>query len=390
MNFARRAHWDLTPNPLAQLRSRKEAAGAPILDLTPSNPTRVGLPDPDPDLLQALADSRSRIYEPDPLGLRSAREAIARHYAARGSVVDPDLIVLTASSSESYGFLFKLLCDAGDRVLVPTPSYPLFEFLAGLDLVETSPYRLDPARRWGIDGDSVRAARDERTRAVIVVHPNNPTGSFLRRREAEELVGWLKQRDLALVADEVFGDYADSQGDDRVLSFAGETRVPTFVLGGFSKSLGLPQLKLGWIVVAGPETECAEALRRLTLIADTYLSVSTPVQHACAPLLARLPALQNPIRERLRRNREIAARPGLPPVVLPDGGWSAWVELPPTRGDDEWALELLDRYDVFIHPGFFFGFEGDPKAVISLLTPPEVFGEGLRRIGAAIGSPRSA
>ncbi len=382
--FSKRAHWDLTPNPLASLRAAKDAAGVPVLDLTISNPTQAHLPVPDARLLDVLADPRALIYEPAPLGLPAAREAIARYYAGRGVGVDPAHIVLTASTSESYGFLFKLLCGAGDRVLVPTPSYPLFEYLAGLELVAIESYSLHFHLDWGMDIAEIEQLAGPPTRALLVVNPNNPTGSYLDEQERELLVEALAGSDVALISDEVFADYPAGPDPRRVESLVEEDRVPTFVLGGFSKLLGLPQLKLGWIVVNGPRAVRDEALRRLALIADTYLSVNTPVQIAVAALLERLPELRGRIAERVARNRAALAQIAAPPTIrLGAGGWSALLELPHGRNDEEWALYLLERHDVVVHPGYLFGFERDSMAVVSLLTPEDRLSEGMARIGRA-------
>ncbi|HEY7515005.1 MAG TPA: pyridoxal phosphate-dependent aminotransferase, partial [Vicinamibacteria bacterium] len=304
--------------------------------------------------------------------------------ARRGVPTDPDHIVLTASTSEAYSFVFKLLCDPGDDVLVPRPSYPLFDFLATLESVGVSPYALVYDGAWLVDATAVAAAAGPRTRAVVLVNPNNPTGSYLKRAEVEDILALAATRELALVSDEVFADYAFERDPRRVAAVAGGSACLTFSFGGLSKSCGLPQLKLAWIVVSGPAGPRDEALARLELVSDTYLSASTPVQLALPGILRRLPELQAPIRRRLDANLATlrkALGPPSPTTLLPvEGGWSAVLRLPATRTAEEHACRLLEGPGVLVHPGYFFDFEGEAYLVISLLPPEAIFEEGVLRL----------
>ena len=387
--FSRRTPKDLTLNPLSLRFDERRLAGASVLDLTESNPTRAGFLAP-AWVLELLDHPEGARYAPDPRGLRSAREAVSRDYAARGTAVDPDHIVLTASSSESYSFLFKLLAEPGDDVLVPVPSYPLFSYLADLDEVKVKPYPLHFDHEWHLSLDSLRERLDKRSKAVVVVHPNNPTGSFMKRGEATGLAALCAERDLAIIADEVFADFG--LGEERAQrnpSFALDSPALSFSLGGLSKSCALPQMKLGWIAVSGPEALRDEALARLEFIADTYLSVATPIQLALPRILERKAELQAPIRARLARNlaalkTAVAVRPEL--RILPvEGGWSALIQCPATRSDEERALLALES-DVLVHPGHFFDFESGCYLVVSLLCAPDVWDAALPPLlHAAVG-----
>ncbi len=355
-------------------------------DLTLSNPTTVGLPYPR-GLLGPLGDPHGLRYRPQPRGLESARRAVARELARHGATVDPDRIVLTASTSEAYTFLFKLLCAPGDAVLVPTPSYPLLEQLAGVEAVAARPYHLDADTGWRVDLDELSAA-PATVRAVIVVHPNNPTGSFVHPDDADALEALCARRGWALVADEVFLDYPLDGGAGADTTFAGRHRALTFTLGGLSKSVGLPQLKLAWIAASGPRRQVGPALDRLDYIADTFLSVATPVQLALPRLLRRGAAVRQAIRARCRANlrtlrrlvREVPAI-DVPPV---GGGWSAVLRYPAVIGEEELALELLRRDRVAVHPGYFFDFPRDGVVVLSLLPRPASFRAGVARLLARL------
>jgi alanine-synthesizing transaminase len=378
-----RSDFDLTPNALAVALARARAEGRAILDLTESNPTRAGIPYDERAILDALRCPAALTYEPAPFGLPHAREAVARELG-----VDPTRVVLTASTSEAYAFLFKLLCDPGDEVLVPRPSYPLFDHLARLEGVTSSPYRLAYDGAWHVDLDSVRecAARPW-ARAVVVVAPNNPTGSYLSHAELDAiaLLG------LPIVSDEVFARYPLREGAARVttaLEARGASLV--FALGGLSKLAALPQMKLGWIVVGGDDTACVtRALARLEVIADAFLSVGAPVQHALPALLASHGATAGAISARTRSNlaalREEAAGSGVT-VLDVEGGWYATLRLPGTRTEEEWVQALLERDGVYVHPGHFFDFEDEPHLVVSLLTPEEPLREGARRIVERTGT----
>ncbi|HZS04381.1 MAG TPA: pyridoxal phosphate-dependent aminotransferase [Blastocatellia bacterium] len=387
--FSARFKWTLTTNRLALLLAEKKKAGAPILDLTESNPTRAGFEYPVAEILAALADPRAMTYEPTPQGLVSARRAVADYYRARGETVAPEHIHLTASTSEAYGWLFKLLADGGDNVLVPQPSYPLFDFLAALEGVELRPYELAYVHPvgWRIDFDSLCRAVTPRTRAVIVVSPNNPTGSFIKSHELDELTGICAASGLALVVDEVFADYAFGPDVARAAPLTSVSSALTFVMNGFSKTLGLPQMKLGWIITGGPEDLRREALERQELIADTFLSVNTPVQHAVPAWLQLREPIQSQIIARARANLEYLS--GLvedsPCRLLEvEGGWSATLEVPRHFSEEEWALRLLEEDDVLVHPGYFFDFEREAFLVLSLLPRPEIFQEAAGRLLARV------
>jgi alanine-synthesizing transaminase len=378
--FSERTRFDLRPNRLAASLAARRATGAPILDLTQSNPTRAGLPQA-ADLLAPLAGDEARLYEPLPFGLPEARAAVARDFARRGAPIGPERVLLHASTSEAYGFLFKLLCDPGDEVLVPRPGYPLFEFLAGLESVHVRSYPLVHDGEWRLDNATLRAALTPRTRAVVVVSPGNPTGAYLKQDELERLEALCAERRMALVSDEVFADFAFHADARRAGSAAHDSPALAFALGGLSKSCGLPQLKLAWTAVSGPEAPRQEALARLELVADTYLPVGTPVQVAAPALLARREELQAPIRQRVAANlqtlRAAVAR-GTPATLLePEGGWSAVLRLPATSTEEERALRLLEEKGVLVHPGYFFDFPSEAYFVVSLLPPPAEFAEGV-------------
>jgi alanine-synthesizing transaminase len=379
--FSSRLNWGIPANPLSKLLAEKQASGAPVLDLTESNPTRAGLSYPADHILNALADPRSLCYEPAPAGILAARSAVSGYY---GGQVDAARILLTASTSEAYALLFKLLADPGDEILVPRPSYPLFDFLAALESVRVVEYPLVNHAGWSIDFEALASKITPRARAIVVVNPNNPTGSYLKKSELAELTGLCRRHTLAILSDEVFSDFALADDPRRVTSLVDTTDVLTFSMSGLSKLVGLPQLKLGWIVTSGPSEACEQALERLELIADTYLSVGTPVQWAAAPLLALRTSMQAQILERVRANLaylESQIGPDSPWRVLsPEGGWYAVIQAPRIHSEEDWVLTLLAEDDVLIQPGFFFDFESEAFLVASLLTPPRIFQEGIRRI----------
>ena len=380
--FSSRFHWDFRPNRIARAVEERRRAGARILDLTESNPTRTGIEYP-ADILRAFEDPRLLVYDPAPAGSLEAREAVARYYAARGQRVGPERILLTASTSEAYAYLFKLLTDPGDCVLVPRPSYPLFEFLANMESIEVRQYPLVYHGGWSIDLEALAAAVLERTRAVVVVNPNNPTGSYVKRAELAAIARLCAERGIAILSDEVFSDYAMAPDPERAPSLAGVEECLTFCMSGLSKIAGLPQMKLGWIVAGGPAGPRAAALERLEWIADTYLSVGTPVQCAAARLLAAGEQAQRRIRERAAANLALArgALAGSAANILEvEGGWYITVQAPRVRSEEEWVLELLARDNVLVQPGFFYDFESEAYLVLSLLTAPEVFQEGVARL----------
>ena len=367
--FSRRSNWNAPTNRLTLARQRR---GADALDLTESNPTRAAIEYPLDALSEIFARASRTPYTPDPLGLLSAREALATHLGC-----DADDLIITASTSEAYAFLFKLLCDPGDEIVTAIPSYPLLEHLGALELTSLRPFALELHRRWEIDLSRVRDAITARTRAIVVINPNNPTGSFVASDEQEALAGL----GLPIISDEVFLDYPlEANGSSFV-----RREVPTFILGGLSKSAGLPHFKLGWIRVSGPKRK--EAIGALELIADNFLSVATPVQVALPDLLRIAPGIRSAIAFRIRRNLDHLRSISPPSLrVLPvEGGWSAVVRVPSTGSDEELALRLIEEQGVIVHPGYFFDFPGDGYLVVSLLTQPETFSEGARRIMNMIG-----
>jgi alanine-synthesizing transaminase len=382
--FSSRLHWDLRPNRLAQALDAKHRAGAKILDLTESNPTRAGLAYPSKEILGAFADARSLVYEPKPAGLLAAREAVAGYYAAHGQAVDPSRILLTTSTSESYAWLFKLVTDPGDEILVPRPSYPLFEFLAQMESIHVKHYPLIYHDGWSIDAEALADAIGGRTRAVVLVNPNNPTGSFVKRCELDVLVPLCAEQGIALISDEVFADYAFGPDAERVPSLAHVDETLTFCLSGLSKIAGLPQMKLGWIVIGGSAILRTQATERLELIADTYLSVGTPVQHALPTLLVAGENVRRQIAARVSENlRHLHAAIGdhSPAQILKvEGGWYATLRVPRTKNEEEWCLDLLENHDVLVQPGFFYDYESEAYLVLSLLTEVVTFREGVERI----------
>jgi alanine-synthesizing transaminase len=374
--FSRRSGVELTPNALYEAVARLRASGAPLLDLCVSNPTTAGIPYA-PEAAAALA-AGALGYEPAALGLLPAREAVAALWQERGIDVHAERVVLTASTSEAYAFALKLLCDPGDEVLVPAPSYPLFEHLARVESVTLVPYRLGFDGAWFIDVNAVRAQVTPRTRAVVVVSPNNPTGSFLKK---DELQG-LSTLGLPLISDEVFGEYAFTSDERRATSVL-EGSAPLLVaLDGLSKAAALPQLKLAWMTLGGEPERVREATARLELISDTFLSASTPVQRALSSLLATRATAAGAIRSRTRANLALLRESlrGSPVTLLPvEGGWYAVLRLPATQTDEEWALALVEQ-GVLVQPGYFFDFDGGPYAVVSLLTPDTTLSAGVRTI----------
>jgi len=384
--FSSRFHWDLRPNRISQAIEAKRRSGTHLLDLTQSNPTRAGLEYPR-EILRAFEDERILVYDPAPAGARQAREAVAAYYASRSCTVQAEHILLTASTSEAYAYLFKLLCNPGDHVLVPRPSYPLFEFLANLESVEVSQYPLTYYGGWGIDVGAVAAAVTGRTRALVLVNPNNPTGSYLKRDELSQLEELCAARGLALISDEVFADFSLRVDPARVRTLVGVEGCLAFSMSGLSKIAGLPQMKLGWIVVSGPTGLRQPAKEKLEWIADTYLSVSTPVQCAAARLFLAGEAVQRQIRERCEQNlafaREMLAGSAMNLLDV-EGGWYITLQAPRIRSQEEWVLELIERDGVLVQPGFFYDFASEAFLIVSLLTEGAVFREGLKRLVSSL------
>ena len=365
--------------------ARRRASGRTLADLTESNPTRAGIAYP-PDLLAPLSDAAGLAYDPQPFGLASAREAVVADYARRGVPTSVDRVCLTASTSEAYAWLFKLLCDPGDRVLVPRPSYPLFEHLTALECVEASPYELDLHGHWRIDVDALARQIDDRTRAVLVVSPNNPTGSVVDRAELDALAGVCAAHDLVLIGDEVFADYR-LDGEAPAPSVLQQDQAVAVSLGGLSKSVGLPQVKVAWMAVGGPAVPTARVLAGLEVIADTFLSVSTPAQVALPALLLEGATVREAIRARIARNlRALAAAAAAAPAVtlLPlAGGWCAVLQVPSVQSEEALVLDLVERHGVLVHPGYFFDFPREAFMVVSLLVDPVVFDAGISRLLAS-------
>ena len=374
----------LRSNRVARALARLRATGQPLDDLTISNPTRVGLSYP-PDLLDALAQPAALAYAPAPLGVPTAREAVAAHLSGRGVPVAPDRIVLTASTSEAYSLLFKLLCDPADLVLVPQPSYPLLEHLARLDGVVASPYALEYHGRWELSLDSIHRVVEPRVRAVVLVNPNNPTGSFARADELDAVRRTAATHELAIISDEVFDVYPlDDRETGRSGTLVGQTEALAFTLGGLSKLAALPQLKLGWILVGGPDTLVRRALHRLEFVCDSYLSVATPVQLAVGALLERTVPLADQIRRRLRANyatlRNLVR--GFPAcqVLHAEAGWYAVVQVPAIRSEEALVIDLIEKDRVLVHPGYFFDFPREAFLVVSLLPEPDGFAGAITRV----------
>lgn len=385
MRFACRTEWELRPNRFALALQAHRASGKELLDLTASNPPEAELTYDVDAILSAFQNEEALEYHPEPKGLLTARCAVAEYYAelvrrhARGCV-DPEQIVLTTSTSEAYTYAFRLLCDPGDEVLIPTPSYPLFEYLAGLQDVRLRPYSLFYDHGWHIDIHALEQAIGEHTRAIMLVNPNNPTGSYVGEREREQLNAICAAKELALIVDEVFLDY--SMGAARP-SFAFNHDALTFTLSGLSKISGLPQMKLAWMVISGPEKAGSAALARMEIIADTYLSMSAPIQLAAPVLLAQRHTIQAQIRARVQANlRELDRQieTGMVSRLVVDGGWYAVLRVPRVRSDEALAISLLESEGVLVQPGYFYDFPAEGYVVLSLITPSETFAEGVRRM----------
>jgi aspartate/methionine/tyrosine aminotransferase len=380
LRFSSRSTFDLSPNPLATALAAARVGPLPVFDLTESNPTRAGIPYDAGALARALSSGENLRYEPAPFGHPAARGAVARELARSGVDVDASRLVLTASTSEAYAFLFKLLCDEGDEVLVPRPSYPLFEHLARLESVRAKLYSTSYDGAWHIDVDSLRRAVSPRTRAIMTVSPNNPTGSFLKRAELDAIASI----GLPIVSDEVFASYplrTDAARATTVLEAAAAPLV--FSLGGLSKLAALPQMKLAWTAVGGDGAHVSAALARLEVIADAFLSVGTPVQNAAALLFDAARPAADAIRSRTAANLAwlSAACAGSAVTRLDvEGGWYATLQLPNTRSEDDWTLGLVADERVYVHPGHFFDFEREPFVVLSLLTAEPIFREGTTRL----------
>ncbi len=390
MVFSQRTGWPSEPNAIVRAVDEMRASGRGLSDLTVSNPTVCGLEYPGERILRALTDERGLLYDPHPQGMLAAREAVCRYYLAQGRAVSSDQVFLTASTSEAYSFVFRLLADPGDEILFPRPSYPLFDCLAGLNDVAARSYPLIYAEgAWRLDREALSDLVSERTRAVVLVQPNNPTGSLLSADDYFFLRETCARYHVPIISDEVFLDYffdpSSPQG-----SLAGQREVLTFVLGGLSKALALPQMKVSWIIVSGPEAEAREAVRRLEIVADAYLSVNTPVQYALPSLLGMKGEIQTQVRARVEENRAVLM--GLDPddaVCLgADGGWNAVVEIKTACDEETFVLDLVRERGAYVYPGYFFDFDTGPIVVVSLLPRPEVFASGIRELVALIRERR--
>ena len=389
--FASRTNWRLETNRLTQALEERRSSGKEVLDLTASNPTACGLAYPESEILAAVSDTRALTYVPESKGLRHTRETVAGYYEGRSGFtgangqVNPERVILTSGTSEAYSHIFRLLCEPGDEILVPAPSYPLLEFLADLADVRLVPYPLLYDHGWQMDFSSLRRALTPRSRAVAVVHPNNPTGSFVKPGEASELAAICAERQMAIVADEVFLDYA-APGREPPRSFAFEDRALTFTLSGLSKVSLLPQMKLAWTVVSGPEALVQPAIDRLDVIADMFLSPSTPVQLAAPKFLSLRRSLQQQLQQRISANLaalDRALRESSSLSLLDrEGGWYAVLRVPVTGTDDDLVVSLLERASVLVHPGHFFNFSREGFLVLSLIEPQAEFLEGARRLQA--------
>ena len=376
--FSNRTAWKLTPNRFTLAHEELLRQGRKILDLTVSNPTRAGLSYDETAILDALRNPTSLDYDPQPKGLRSAREAVANY----GAGLDSGSLVLTTSTSEGYSYVFRLLCDSEDEVMVPKPSYPLFDFLADLQDVKLVPYPLIYDHGWQIDFPTLEQALTPKSRAIVLVHPNNPTGSFISPEERARLNQLCRERNLSLIVDEVFLDYAYDGSQHE--TFAANDQVLTFTLSGLSKISGLPQMKLAWIAVSGPQKEATEAMQRLEIIADTYLSVSAPVQLAAKTMLDQRLKFQPQLMHRIQTNLseldlQLAKQKSCTRLEL-QGGWYAVLRVPVTRSDEDLAIELLTEKSVLVHPGHFYDFPTDGFLVLSLITPEPTFHEGISQL----------
>jgi len=387
--FSDRTNWPLTPNTFTRALEEVRASGKEILDLTISNPT-AGVRLDGEIVLGALTNPEAMGYEPQPRGLLTARKAVCQYYCESHDVfdLDPERFVLTTSTSEAYSYVFRLLCNPGDEILVPKPSYPLFEFLGDLSDVALVPYPLIYDHGWQIDFDSLYKAATSQTRAVILVHPNNPTGSYVSPTETSAFNAFCGSHDLPIIVDEVFLDYAHD-GVPRP-SFVSNIDVLTFTLSGLSKISALPQMKLAWVVTSGPEKLVAQAGARLEIISDTFLSMNAPVQLAAPILLDQRKQVQPVLIDRLRVNlgeldRQLAATPSCTRLKV-EGGWYAVVRVPAVQSDDDLAIDLLRRMAVAVHPGHFYDFPSEGHVVLSLITEPGVFHEGINRLLRMIGN----
>jgi alanine-synthesizing transaminase len=370
--FSSRTQWNMLPNSLSRLVAAKRLRGETFLDLTESNPTRCGFSYPEKEILGALAQPSSFIYQPDPRGLPLTRKAIAHYYESLGVVVSPENIILTASTSEAYSFLFKLLCNAGEEIVVPQPSYPLLEYLCQLNDVALRHYHLVYDGEWHIDFETLQSAMTKHTRAIVLVHPNNPTGSYIKQNEFERVCAIAAEHYCAVIVDEVFQPYSLFPDVHRANILTTRSSSLVFSLNGISKLLGLPQLKLSWIAVSGQPQQIGESLDRLDIIADTFLSVNTPVQAALPQLLSSVSHIESQILKRIQRNSAALQKSFMnsrTSVFHVEGGWYAILRLPQIFSDDQWAEKFLFYENIIVQPGHYYGMEQPSCIVLSLLPP---------------------
>jgi alanine-synthesizing transaminase len=398
--FAERTNWNLAPNRLSEALAAHLAAGKRLYDLSASNPTEVGFTVNAEALLHALQNPAALTYVPDPKGIVRARQAVAEYYADRGDEISPEDVILTASTSEAYSFVFRALCNPGDELLVPAPSYPLFGFLADIHDVRLVHYPLIYDHGWQIDFHALEGAITPRTRGIIVVNPNNPTGHYVKPEELAMLNEICSARDLALIADEVFLDFAHetnsfrrdplkaprprNNNDKKPASLSTNNGALTFTMSGLSKISGLPQMKAAWLVTSGPEALKKQALERIEVIADTYLSMNAPIQLALPIFLDQRHGFQKQVLTRIKRNlgeldRQLMVRKSCSRLEI-EGGWYAVVRVPATRTDDELAVDLLTKRGIYVHPGHFYDFTKDGHLIVSLIMPEREFAEGCRQL----------
>lgn len=391
MPFSQRTNWHREHNRLTRAFELRQKSGQPIYDLTISNPTQCGFEYPEHDILRAVSNTSSFVYQPDPRGLASARASIARLYREKNAAVDPSDIFLTASTSEAYSLLFKLLCDPGDSVIIPVPSYPLFDYLARTNDVTTQHYRLFYDHGWHIDVASLAAAISPRTKAIVIINPHNPTGMFLKKPDYQQMKRIAQDHRLSLIVDEVFAEYAFEDDVDRVRTTADSHDCLTFTIDGISKMCGLPQMKLGWMTLSGEQDLVREAGERLEILSDTFLSVNAPVQVGLAGLLEAGKIIRSQILTRIRSNLgclHSGIRSGSACTLLSnEGGWYAVLKVPATTSDEQWVLDLLTHCGVYLYPGYFFDFEQEGYLILSLLPQKDIFERAVKILLAHIDNP---
>lgn len=384
--FAKRTNWNLGVNRLSAALAAHRAAGKPLIDMTASNPTECGFQYDEEAILNALRNPEALNYEPNPRGLEVARSAVAKYYAEHGAAISSEDIFLTTSTSEAYSYVFRTICDPEDELLIPEPSYPLFEFLADIQDVRLARYPLVYDYGWQIDFRTLENAITPRTRGVIVVHPNNPTGHFCKPGEMRKLNEICAKREIALIADEVFLDFALKE--TQPATFAANAGALTFTMSGLSKICGLPQMKAAWLIVSGPDPRKPEALARLEVIADTYLSMNAPIQWAMPVLLKQREVFQSQVLARVRENlseldKQLAVQKSCSRLEV-EGGWNAVIRVPVKAADEDLAIELLESKGVYVHPGHFYDFLSEGFVVVSLTVPVRDFARGMNLLLSTI------